>query len=579
MGNEKSSYGWLKKVVLIFVPIIILLSGVLLYENRGSLDNEFDKGSNIDIENLDDNKIESLNKLCRVWGFAKYYHPEVISGTLNWDYELFRIMPSIIESKNQDETNKLLYDWINGIGEFKEGTYDSGKEVKLEANTKWIEDENYLGGDLSNLLEKLSKTYVLDRDKAYVSYKNNSIFSSFDNEKAYPTINYSDDGYKLLSLFRYWNIIEYYYPYRGIIEEDWNGILNEFIPKVINSDEDLDYKLVMSELTTKIHDSHASIYDSAKTLYNYFGNNVAPINFLVVEDKIVITNIDDKYKEESNLKVGDVVLEINGKNIFDVIEKKLKYISCSHDDAIVNGLSYYLFRTNDERLSVKIERDGKEAITEVKCYPINDVNINKVSSESHKIVDANIGYIDVGAVGKGEIDKIMKNLNETKGIIVDLRNYPGDPSLVYTMPNYLLPERVVFSKATIANKQIPGEFIFEEDIEVGGENKNYYKGKIVVIVNECTQSNGEFTAMALRKYPNAVVIGENTIGADGDVAVINLPGGLTTSITGIGIYTPEGEETQRVGIKPDIYVEPTIKGIRAGKDELFDKAIEIIKNF
>lgn len=578
MGNENGNYGWLKKVVLIFVPVIILLSGVLLYASRGSLDNEFDKGTNIAIENLDDNKMESLNKLCRVWGFTKYYHPEVISGSLNWDYELFRVMPSIIESKNQDETNKILYEWINGIGEFKQGTYEGGKEVKLEANTSWIEDEKYLGSNLSNILIKLSKTYVLDRDKAYVSYKNNSIFSNFDNEKAYPSINYSDDGYKLLSLFRYWNIIEHYYPYRGIMEEDWNGVLNEFIPKVINSDEDLDYKLVMSELTTKIHDSHASIYDLAKTLYNYFGNNVAPINFLVVEDKIVITNIDDKYKEESNLKVGDVVLEVNDKNIFDVIKEKSKYISFSHDDAIVNGLSYYLFRTNDERLRMKIERDGKEAIKEVKCYPINDVNISRVSPESHKTLEGNIGYIDAGAVGKGEIDKIMKNLNETKGIVVDLRNYPGDTSLVYTMPNYLLPEKVVFSRVTIANKQIPGEFVFDEDIEVGGENKDYYKGKVVVIVNECTQSNGEFTAMALRKSPNAVVIGENTIGADGDVAMINLPGGLTTSITGIGIYTPEGEETQRVGIKPDIYVEPTIKGIRDGKDELFDKAIEIIKS-
>lgn len=83
--------------------------------------------------------------------------------------------------------------------------------------------------------------------------------------------------------------------------------------------------------------------------------------------------------------------------------------------------------------------------------------------------------------------------------------------------------------------------------------------------------------MALRKAPNATVIGENSIGADGNVANINLPGGVITTITGIGIYTPETSETQRVGIEPDIYVKPTIQGIRDGKDELLDYAIELIK--
>ena len=57
-----------------------------------------------------------------------------------------------------------------------------------------------------------------------------------------------------------------------------------------------------------------------------------------------------------------------------------------------------------------------------------------------------------------------------------------------------------------------------------------------------------------------------------------LPGGLITMIPGIGIYYPNGTETQRVGIVPDIELKPTIKGIREGRDELIEKAIKIITN-
>jgi hypothetical protein len=33
---------------------------------------------------------QKLESLCRVWGFLKYYHPQVAKGNLNWDQQLFK---------------------------------------------------------------------------------------------------------------------------------------------------------------------------------------------------------------------------------------------------------------------------------------------------------------------------------------------------------------------------------------------------------------------------------------------------------------------------------------------------------
>lgn len=57
----------------------------------------------------------------------------------------------------------------------------------------------------------------------------------------------------------------------------------------------------------------------------------------------------------------------------------------------------------------------------------------------------------------------------------------------------------------------------------------------------------------------------------------NLPGGIKTTMTGIGIYNPDKSDTQRIGVQPDIYVKPTIRGVKEGRDELLEKAIELIK--
>lgn len=47
--------------------------------------------------------------------------------------------------------------------------------------------------------------------------------------------------------------------------------------------------------------------------------------------------------------------------------------------------------------------------------------------------------------------------------------------------------------------------------------------------------------------------------------------------SGIGIYYPNGDDTQRVGVKLDVDVSPTIDGIKAGKDEVLEKAIALIR--
>jgi len=82
--------------------------------------------------------------------------------------------------------------------------------------------------------------------------------------------------------------------------------------------------------------------------------------------------------------------------------------------------------------------------------------------------------------------------------------------------------------------------------------------------------------MALRASPDAVVLGSTTAGADGNVSAVPLPGGLTSPISGIGVFYPDKKPTQRIGIVPDTEVRPTIAGIREGRDEVLEAALREI---
>jgi len=117
--------------------------------------------------------------------------------------------------------------------------------------------------------------------------------------------------------------------------------------------------------------------------------------------------------------------------------------------------------------------------------------------------------------------------------------------MVFTMGAYLMPHATPFVKFTKGSVVQPGVFLFGSALAVGKENTDYYKGKVLLLINETTLSQAEYTTMAFRVAPRATVIGSTTAAADGNVSPIVLPGGISTLISGIGIYYPDGRETQR----------------------------------
>mgnify|MGYP003694000455 CR=1 FL=1 len=142
------------------------------------------------------------------------------------------------------------------------------------------------------------------------------------------------------------------------------------------------------------------------------------------------------------------------------------------------------------------------------------------------------------------------------------------------MGRYLKPDSTPFVKYTGPVYNHPGAFKVIGTLKMELVTRisiATYKGLVVILVNEQTQSSAEYTAMALRTAPHAVVMGSETAGADGDISYVPFPGGFRSPFSGLGIYYPDGTDTQGVGIVPDIFVYPTRQGISAGRDEVLEK--------
>lgn len=546
------------------------------------LDKEFDRGSGIAISNPTNEIIVNLELIGKIWGFLKYHHPEVAKGNYNWDYELFRILPPYLKVKNKEERDDILLQWIKKYGVLApcETCKSVPKDAVLQPDFYWMKQFG-----MSKELQKALQQVYENRNQGehyYIAMEYEAGNPRFDNENLYDSMPYPDDGFRLLSLYKLWNIVEYFSPTKHLTDKNWATVLKEYIPVFLEAKDELNYELAAVQLIGEISDSHANLWEGGNKINELKGKYYPPFKLSFVEGQFVISDyFNPEYTVNAQVKVGDVITHINGETVEELINRWKVYYPASNEAARYRDLSDNLLRSAKNTVMLTFVSEGQSRQQEITLYEKEQLNWYgwyKVNEEerSFKILEDNIGYITLANIKHEDFEVIKQELKDTKGIVIDIRNYPS-AFAPFKLGGWMVTQPTPFVKFTLGDVANPGVFLFSKPQMIANQEQ-HYTGKLVVLVNEFSQSQAEYTTMAFKAVKDAVVVGSQTAGADGDISMIHLPGGLRTSISGIGVYYLDGAETQRIGIVPDVIVRPTIEGLKKGKDEVLEKALEILKN-
>ncbi len=556
------------------------LKPYIVPELAANTDNEFATQSKLSLETINKLSNKELTNLGLIWGYLKYYHPNIQEGKYNWDAELFRLIPQLSKISHK-ERDSFLVNWIKNLGEYQITQQElDTNNVALHPDLEWIKNSGFLEGLSESLLNL--KNAKRENEGYYIKFTQGAGNPSFPHERelneAYP-----DAGYRLLSLYRYWNIIQYFSPNRLLIGKDWKDVLSESIPKVLQANNAEEYGLAMLEVINQLNDGHADLNSTLGQLNGYFGTRMASPIIGFIEKKPIVTGFyNDSLKAVSPLQLGDEIISVNGKTISQFIKERWDKSPASNTPGKYKKIAEGLLRSNEKEISVTYKRNRKTATSGIPTYSAVDMSklfhFMATVDTCFTMLTKDIAYIHIGSLKSAVLGDIINKVKESKGLIIDFRCYPTDYNSPYILASHLTSKPVSFVRGSVGSAITPGLFVSFDVGKYGENNPNNYKGKTVVLVNEKTISAAEFSTMLFQAIENVTVIGSTTAGADGDISRVFLPGGLVTNFSGVGIYYPDGKEAQRIGIVPDIKVEPTIDGIREGKDEILLKAIDFLSH-
>ncbi|GAA5444155.1 hypothetical protein Misp06_02338 [Microbulbifer sp. NBRC 101763] len=423
------------------------------------------------------------------------------------------------------------------------------------------------------------------------------------------------DAEKLYGLSLYWKEVSYNFAFFDQVPElDFDARYQEFIPRVLATENTYEYYRELKRLNALLQDGHTNIYYPKGMSAKYL--DWPAVRLAEAGHQAIVTGVEKGV--ESVIPLGSVVVSVNGQDLQAYLkEQVMPYIASSTQhilwstavrdalDGKPDTTAEFTIETPDGKVKeVQVKRDARGR--EVEYTSIKQPASNGELFE-FKWLESDIGYIALnGFHDQAIIDQFKSHYDEivkSKGLIIDLRfNNGGNSAYAGEIISYLAdrilqgsvwktPKHIAAYKAwgSFANQfeQFEKYRPYAEGTiwEFGEDSGDIVEPKLdsnhivptYVLIGRNTVSAAEDFLVYADSLEHFTTVGEPTYGSTGQPMFVDLPGGGTFRVCTKRDTFPDGREFVGYGIKPDILVESTLNTVRSDKDEVLERALNELR--
>ena len=367
-----------------------------------------------------------------------------------------------------------------------------------------------------------------------------------------------------------WNVFQHFYPYFDVVKTDWDAVLTRTLKRALTDETPTEFRDSLRGMVAELHDGHGNVI--APKVDAESGG--LPILVAPVEGKVVVIAV----AKDAPFQIGDVIVSIDGEPAEAVLGRLTAMRSGSPQWKRASVARHFGAGPRATSAKLVVDRAGKRVTLEAvrasneRLEPQRPANFSEVAS--------GVIYVDLSTAEWPAIDPQLDKLASARGVIFDVRGYPkGNHDILRHLTadtlrsaRWQVPLTVYPDRQRLVGYDESGRWTLEP-------KKPRFGGRIVFLTGGGAISYAESVMGIVEHYKLGTIVGGPTAGANGNVNLINLPGsGFRITFTGMRVVKHDGSQHHLVGIQPDVAVEPTIAGIRAGRDEVLEKGVEVVKS-
>lgn len=385
-----------------------------------------------------------------------------------------------------------------------------------------------------------------------------------------------DRGTRLGAVVIAWNIFQHFYPYFNVVRTDWAAELPKALRSAAADAGPDEFLRTLQRLVAALHDGHGRVGGPQQRAFK-----VPPATFDWVEGQFLVTRVRSGVE---SVHPGDRVLKIDGRPIADLAAEKRALISSATDGWMRWRLDSELSACGStNRMTLEVEpyaAPGTSKTASLDCVAPKFKDAETYTeARPEKIAELAPGvfYIDLDRATEADWSAATPLLAQAKGIIFDMRGYPGRPG---TLALTHLTDNPIRSARWNIPTPVKPDRLDTPFKESGWElkpAKPNFKAVRAFLTDGRAISYAETVMGIVENYKLGEIVGAPTAGTNGNVNPLTLPGGYRISWTGMKVLKHDGSQHHGVGIRPTVPAERTRKGVAEGRDEVLERAIDVLK--
>jgi C-terminal processing protease CtpA/Prc len=386
-----------------------------------------------------------------------------------------------------------------------------------------------------------------------------------------------DRATRLAGVIIAWNVFQHFYPYFDVVKTDWPAELPKALRTAATHSGTDEFETTLGRLVAALKDGHGSVLPPRPRPIL-----VPPLTLGWIEDQFVVTRVQKGRSE--GIAPGDRILKIDGKPIDRAAAEARSVISGATEQWIRWRLVSVLSTCNSTaRMTLEIEpylSPGTAKTVDLACgapKPKDMETYTEPRPEKIAELEPGILYVDLGRVTDTDWKEVVPRLEKAKGIIFDMRGYPGQPAILAI--EHLTDSTIRSAKWNVPLVSKPDriDFAFTESGWDLQPAKPRFTAPRVFLTDGRAISYAETVMGIVENYKLGGIVGGPTAGTNGNVNPFKLPGGFTLTWTGMKVLKHDGSQHHGIGILPTVPVSRTRKGVAEGKDEILLRAIEVVQ--